>query len=39
MNHPEQLQTHNLPTYNVENTTSTNKRGDLFLINKLWIIP
>ena len=29
MNHPKQLQTHNVPTYDVENTHGTNKGRDL----------
>ena len=33
-NHPKQLQTHNVPTYDVENTNGTNKEIDLFLANK-----
>ena len=26
---PQKLQTHNMPTYDVENTNGTNKGGDL----------
>ena len=33
-NHPKQLQTHNLPTNDVENINSTNKGRDLQLANK-----
>ena len=36
---PKQLQTHNVPTYDVENTNSTNKGGDLLLVNKPWTLP
>ena len=38
-NRPKQLQTHNLPDYDVENIRSTNKGGNLKLANKLWIVP
>ena len=33
-NRPRQLQTHNLPTDDVENINSTNKGRDLLLANK-----
>ena len=36
---PKQLQTHNLPTDDVENINSTNKGRDLLLANKLRIVP
>ena len=36
---PKQLQTHNVPTYDMENINSTNKGRDLLLTNKLWIVP
>ena len=36
---PKQLQTHNVPTYDVENTNGTNKGRDLGLANKLRIVP
>ena len=39
MNHPEQLQTHNLPTNDVGNTNSRNKGNDLLLVNKPRFIP
>ena len=39
MNRPKQLQTHNLHTDDVENINSTNKRRELLLANKLWIVP
>ena len=35
----EPLQTTYMPTYDVENTYSTNKGSDLFLANKLRIVP
>ena len=38
-NSTNQLQTHNLPTNDVENINSTNKGRDLLLANKPWIIP
>ena len=38
MNRPKQLQTNNVPTYNVKNTNSTNKGRDLQLIKSL-IVP
>ena len=38
-NHPKQLQTHNVPNYDVENTNGTNKERDLPLANKPWIVP
>ena len=38
-NSPKQIQTQNLPSYDVENINSTNKRIDLLLSNKPWIIP
>ena len=38
-NRPKQLQTHNLPTDDMENINSTNKEKDLLLANKLWIVP
>ena len=38
-NCPKQLQTHNLPTDDVENINSTNKGRDLVLANKPWIVP
>ena len=34
MNRPKHLQTHNVPTSNVENTNCTNKGRDLWLANK-----
>ena len=37
-NRPNQLQTHNLPTDDMENINSTN-RGDLLLANKHRIVP
>ena len=39
MNCSKQLQTHNLPTNDVENTNGTNKGKDLLLANKPWIVP
>ena len=33
-NHPNQLQTHNLPTEGAENINSTNKASDLPFANK-----
>ena len=36
---PKQLRTHNLPTNDVENINSTNKRRDLPLSNKPRIVP
>ena len=39
MNNFKQLQTDNLPTNDVENSSSTNKRKDLQLINKPRILP
>ena len=39
MKRPNQLQTHNLPTDFMENINSTNKRRDLLLANKPWIVP
>ena len=38
-NHPKQLQTHYLPTNDVENINSTNKGRNLLLANKLRIVP
>ena len=38
-NRPKQLQTHNLPTNDMENINSTNKGRDLLLANKLQIVP
>ena len=38
-NFSEQLQTHNLPTDDVENINSTNKRRDILLANKPWTVP
>ena len=38
-NRPKQLQTHNLPTDDVENINSTNKERDLLLANKPRIVP
>ena len=38
-NCPKQLQTHNLPTDNVENINNTNNGRDLVLANKLQIVP
>ena len=38
-NRPKQLQTHNLPTNDVENTNSTNKGRNLQLTNNPRIIP
>ena len=38
-NRPQQLQTHNLPTNDVENINSTNKGRDLPLSNKPRIVP
>ena len=38
-NIPKQLQTHNLPTKDVENINSTNKGRDLLLANKPRIVP
>ena len=38
-NHPKQLQTNNVPTYDVENTNSTNKGRELLLANKSQIFP
>ena len=38
-NCPKQLQTHNLPTDDVENINSSNKGRDVRLANKLWIVP
>ena len=35
-NRPKKLQTHNLPTDNVENINRINKRRDLLFVNKLW---
>ena len=39
MKHPKQLQIHNESSGNGENTNSTNKGGDLRLVNKLRTIP
>ena len=39
MNCSKQLQTHNLPTNDVENINSTNKGKDLLLANKPRIVP
>ena len=39
MSRPKQLQTHNLPTDDVENINSTNKGRDLLLANKPRIVP
>ena len=36
---PKQLQTHNMPTYEVENVHGKNKRGDLQHVNKPWTVP
>ena len=36
---PKQLQAHNLPTNDVENINSINKRRDLQLANKPWFVP
>ena len=36
---PKELQTTNVPTYDVENTDGTNKGRDLFLVNKPQILP
>ena len=36
---PKNLQTHNVPTYDMENTNGTNKGRDLLLANKPWIVP
>ena len=38
VNHPKQLQTHDLFTDDVENINSTNKGRDLVLANKSWIV-
>ena len=38
-NRPKQLQTHNLPTNDVENINNTNKGRDLLLANKLRFVP
>ena len=38
-NRPKQLQTHNLPSDDVENINSTNKERDLLLANKPWFVP
>ena len=38
-NCPKQLQTHNLPTNEVENINSTNKEGDLLLAKKPQFVP
>ena len=38
-NLPKQLQTHNLPTDDVENINSTNKERDLLLSHKPRIVP
>ena len=38
-NPSKQLQTHNLPTDDVENINSTNKGKDLLLANKPRIVP
>ena len=38
-NHSNQLQTHNLPTDDVENINSTNKEKDFLLANKPQIVP
>ena len=38
-NHSKQLQTHNLPTDDVENIHWTNKWTDLLLANKPQIVP
>ena len=38
-NRPNQVNTHKVSTNDVENTDSTNKRGDLLPIDKLWNIP
>ena len=39
MNHLQKLQTHNLPTNDVENINSTNKERDLLLTNKPRFVP
>ena len=36
---PQQLQTHNLPTDDVETTNGTNQGGDLLFVNKLQTFP
>ena len=38
-NHSKQQQTNNLPTDDVENINSTNKRRDVQLANKPWTVP
>ena len=38
-NRSKQLQTHNVPTDDVENTNDTTKGRDLLLVNKLQIVP
>ena len=38
-NRPKQLQTHNLPTNDVENIYSTNKGRDVLLANKPRFVP
>ena len=38
-NRPKQLQTHNLPTDDVENISSTNKGRGLLLANLPWFFP
>ena len=38
-NRPQQLQTHNVPTDDVENTNGTNYEGDLQFANKLRTVP
>ena len=37
--HSSQLQTHNVPTEDVENPNSTNKDGDLLFVYKPRIVP
>ena len=36
---PPKLQNHKVPTYDAENTNSTNKGSDLLLTNKSLIVP
>ena len=38
-NHPKQLQTHKMPTDDVENINSTSKGRDLLLTNMPRIVP
>ena len=37
-NHPQQLQAHNVPNDDEENTNNTNKGGDLLFANKPWTV-